>query len=47
MNILDQIIERKKLEVRDAKSKISLDQLVNNAISGDYEPDVANQLILL
>ncbi len=27
--------------------KISLDQLVNNAISGDYEPDVANQLILL
>ena len=27
--------------------KISLDQLVNNAISGDYEPDVANRLILL
>ena len=27
--------------------KISLDQLVNNAISGDYEPDVTNQLILL
>ena len=27
--------------------KISLDQLVNNAISGDYEPDVAKQLILL
>ena len=27
--------------------KISLDQLVNNAISGDYEPDVANQLILV
>ena len=27
--------------------KISLDQLVNNAISGDYEPDVANKLILL
>ena len=27
--------------------KISLDQLVNNAISGDFEPEVANQLILL
>ncbi len=27
--------------------KISLDQLVNNAISGDFEPDDANQLILL
>lgn len=27
--------------------KISLDQLVNNAISGDFEPDPANQLILL
>ena len=27
--------------------KISLDQLVNNAISGDFEPDAANQLILL
>ena len=27
--------------------KISLDQLVNNAMSGDFEPDVANQLILL
>lgn len=27
--------------------KISLDQLVNNAISGDYEPEAANQLILL
>ena len=27
--------------------KISLDQLVNNAISGDYEPDVSKQLILL
>ena len=27
--------------------KISLDQLVNNAISGDLEPEAANQLILL
>ena len=27
--------------------KISLDQLVNNAISGDFEPEAANQLILL
>jgi hypothetical protein len=27
--------------------KISLDQLVNNAMSGDFEPDAANQLILL
>ena len=27
--------------------KISLDQLVSNAISGDFEPDCANQLILL
>ena len=27
--------------------KISLDQLVKNAISGDFEPDAANQLILL
>jgi len=27
--------------------KISLDQLVNNAISGGFEPEAANQLILL
>ena len=34
MNILDQIIERKKLEVRDAKSKISLDQLKDSEFFG-------------
>ncbi|MGZ5210395.1 MAG: indole-3-glycerol-phosphate synthase TrpC, partial [Kaistella sp.] len=34
MNILDQIIERKKLEVRDAKSKISRDQLKDSEFFG-------------
>lgn len=34
--ILLQLIEANILE------KISLDQLVNNAISGDFEPDAAN-----
>ncbi|MGZ5211503.1 MAG: indole-3-glycerol phosphate synthase TrpC, partial [Kaistella sp.] len=34
MNILDQIVERKKLEIRDAKSKISRDQLKDSEFFG-------------